>query len=84
VEKIIKVDELGDFKIPPEIKDSLNLKKDDKLFVFNSNDLIIIRKIRRPSLSERFINLSNTIARKFREKGVSEKDVTEAIQWTRK
>jgi bifunctional DNA-binding transcriptional regulator/antitoxin component of YhaV-PrlF toxin-antitoxin module len=84
MEKIIAVDESGDFKIPSEIKNSLDLKKDDKLFIFNNKDFIIIRKIKQPSLSERFVNLANTMAKKFEDKGVSKKDVVEAIQWARK
>jgi len=84
MEKIITVDESGDLKIPPEIKDSLDLKKDDKLFIFNSKDFIVIRKIKQPSLSERFINLANTITKRFQEKGVNKTDVVKAIQWARK
>ena len=84
MEKIITVDKSGDLKIPPEIKDSLDLKKDDKLFIFNSKDFIVIRKIKQPSLSERFINLANTIDKRFQEKGVNKTDVVKAIQWARK
>lgn len=84
MERIITVDESGDFKIPSEIKDSLNLKKDDKLFVFDGKDFIIIRKMKQSSLRERYTKLSNTIAKKFEKKGVSEADVSEAIRWARK
>ena len=84
MEKIITVDKSGDLKIPPEIKDSLDLKKDDRLFIFNSKDFIVIRKIKQPSLSERFISLANTIAKKFQENRVSKTDVVKAIQWARK
>ena len=83
MERVIKVDKSGNFTIPSEIKESLDFKKDDNLFVFNGKDFIIIRKIKQASLNERFVNLSNTIAKKFQEKGVSEKDVEKAIQWAR-
>jgi bifunctional DNA-binding transcriptional regulator/antitoxin component of YhaV-PrlF toxin-antitoxin module len=84
MERIITVDESGDFKIPSDIKDSLELKKDDKLFVFDGKDYIIIRKMKQSSLSERYTNLSNTVAKKFEKKGVNEADVSEAIRWARK
>ena len=84
MEKIITVDESGDFNIPSEIKNSLDLKKDDKLFVFDGKDFIIIRKMKQPSLSQRYANLSDTIATKFEEKGVKQADVSEAIRWARK
>jgi len=83
MEKIITVDKSGDLKIPLEIKDSFNLKKDDKLFIFKDKDSIIIKKIQRPPLSERFNKLSKTIADKFEKKGISKNDVSEAIQWAR-
>jgi hypothetical protein len=35
-------------------------------------------------LSKRFENLSKIVANKFKEIGVSEIDVAEAIQWARK
>lgn len=84
MDKIITVDESGDFNIPPEIKNSFNLKKDDKLFIFKNKDSIIIQKIQRPPLKDRFIKISQSVSDKFKEKGISEKDVDEAIQWTKK
>jgi bifunctional DNA-binding transcriptional regulator/antitoxin component of YhaV-PrlF toxin-antitoxin module len=84
MEKIITVGKSGDLIIPPEIKKSLDIQKDDKFFIFKNKDSIIIRKIQRPSLSKRFENLSKIVANKFKEIGVSEIDVAEAIQWARK
>ena len=84
MEKIITVDNVGDFKIPSEIRTYLKLKKDDKLLISNSKDVIIIRKINQPSLSERFRNLSSTIAKKLQEQGLSEADALKAVQWARK
>jgi len=83
MEKVITVDESGNFKIPSEIERSLDLRKDDKLFVLDGKDFIIIKKMKQPSLSERYITLSNKIAKNFEEKGVNEADVAEAIKWAR-
>ena len=84
MDTIITVDESGDFNIPLEIKNSFNLKKDDKLFIFKNKDSIIIQKIQRPPLKDRFKKISQSVSNKFKEKGISEKDVDEAIQWARK
>jgi bifunctional DNA-binding transcriptional regulator/antitoxin component of YhaV-PrlF toxin-antitoxin module len=84
MEKIITIDDSGDLIIPMEIKKSLDVQKDDKFLIFKNKDSIIIRKIQRPPLSSRFANLSKTIANKFKEMGVSEIDIAEAIQWARK
>jgi len=84
VEKIVTVNRSGNFKIPAEIKDSLSLKKDDKLLVFNDKESIIIKKISRPALQEPFDKLSKKTAAKFRKQDVSKSDVTKAVQWARK
>ena len=84
MEKVVTVDESGDFKIPLEIKDSFNLKKDDKLLVFKDKNSIIIRKIQRPPLKDRFKDLSKSIADRLESKGVSAEAIDEAIQWARK
>ena len=83
MDKIITIDKSGDLIIPPEIKKSLDIQKDDKFFVFKNKNSIIIRKIQRPPLSKRFENLSKIVANKFIEMGVSKIDVAEAIQWAR-
>jgi len=83
MEKIITVDKSGDLKIPPEIKDSLDLKKMIN-FYFQQQGFHRYKKIKQPSLSERFINLANTIEKRFQEKGVNKTDVVKAIQWARK
>ena len=84
MEKIIAIDKPGDLVIPSEMKKSLNIQKDDKFIIFSNKDSIIIKKIQRPSLNKRFTNLSKAVSDKFKEMGVSETDVAEAIQWARK
>ncbi len=84
METIITIDDSGNLEIPSEIKNALDLQKDDKFIIVNNKDSIIIRKIQRPSLSKRFASLSGIIADKFKEMGISEIDVAEAIQWARK
>ena len=84
MEKVITVDESGDFKIPLEIKDSFNLKKDDKLIIFKDKNSIVIRKIQRPPLKDRFKKLSESLSDKLEQRGVSQEIVDEAVQWARK
>ena len=84
MEKVITVDESGDLKIPLEIKDSFNLKKDDKLFIIKNKNSIIIRKIQRPPLKDSFKKLSESLADKFKKRGVSQEIVDEAVRWARK
>jgi len=84
MEQIIRVDKSGNFKIPAAIKKSLKLKQDDNLLVFSSSDSIVIKKIDRRSLKQRFAALSDAVENKFKKNRVAGSDVAKAIQWSRK
>lgn len=84
MEQIIKVDKAGNFKLPAAIKKSLKLKKDDNLLVFSGSDSILIKKMDRQSLKQRFIQLSDTVEEKFSRARVTKDDVAKAVHWARK
>jgi len=84
MEQIIRVDKSGNFKIPAAIKRSLKLKRDDNLLVFSSSDSIVIKKIDRRSLKQRFTALSDVIENRFKKNRVTGSDVARAVQWARK
>ena len=58
MDKLLKIDKTGDSRLLKEIKKSLGLKLDDELFLFGGKDYLVIKKVQRPSLSERFKSLS--------------------------
>lgn len=84
MDKLLKLDKTGDSRLLEEIKKSLNLKFDDELFLFGGRDYLVIKKIQRPSLSERFKDLSKNIGRRFKKEGLGEEVIDEAIKWARK
>jgi len=84
MDKLLKLDKTGDSRLLEEIKKSLNLKLDDELFLFGGRDYLVIKKIQRPSLSERFKGLSKNVGRRFKKEGLGEEVIDEAIKWARK
>lgn len=84
MDRLLKLDKTGDSKLLEEIKKSLCLKLDDELFLFGGKDYLVIKKIQKPSLPERFRTLSKNIEKRFRKEGLGEDVVDEAIKWARK
>jgi len=84
MDKLLKIDKTGDSRLLKEIKKSLGLKLDDELFLFGGKDYLVIKKVQRPSLSERFKSLSGKIEKRFKKEGLKEDVVAEAIKWARR
>jgi hypothetical protein len=84
MDKVLKVNKSGDSRLIEEIKRSLSLKLNDELFLFSGKDYLVIKKIQKPSLSERFKSLSKKVEKRFKKEGLREDVVDEAIKWARK
>jgi len=84
MDKVLKLNKTGEVKLIDEIKKSLSLKIDDELFVFSGKDCLVIKKVQKPSLAERFKNLSQKVERRFKKDGLGEEVIDEAVEWARK
>ncbi len=84
MDKLLRLDKRGDSRLLEEIKKSLCLKFDDELFLFSGKDYLVIKKIQRPSLSERFKSLSKKVEQRFKKEGLGKDVVDEAVRWARK
>ncbi|MGR3302761.1 MAG: hypothetical protein ACUZ8I_09705 [Candidatus Scalindua sp.] len=84
MDKLLKLDKTGDSKLLKEIKKSLSLKFDDELLIYSGKDYLVIKKIQRPSLPERFKNLSRKVESRFKKEDLGEDVVSEAIKWARR
>lgn len=84
MDKLLKLDKAGDEKLINEVKKSLSLKLDDKVFLFSGNDCFVIKKIQKPSIADRFKDLSNIAEKRFKNNNLQEDVVDEAIKWARK
>lgn len=84
MEKLLRLDETDDKMLVKEIKKSLGLKFDDELFLFSGKDCLVIKKIQRLTVADRFRDLSSKVEKRFNDKGLKEDVVDEAIKWARK
>lgn len=78
-----KLSSRGQVVIPEEIREQMHLHTGDQFVVFSENDVVILKVITRPDISE-FNNLVS-LARHTAEKiGLKELDIEEAIKDSRK
>lgn len=82
--QIITIDSAGGISLPSDVVAALDLRDEDRLMVTSGPDAIVIRKISAGTLEERFRGLADRVARQFEEKKIAEKDVAEAVAWSRK
>lgn len=81
--EITSMSSRGQIVIPQDVRTNLNLKEGEKFIVIGQDDTILLKKIEMPS----FKNFDKLIAKtqKFaKEKGLSKKDLQEAIKRARK
>ncbi len=84
MEKILKINNTTGTGVFGAIKEYFNLELNDKIFLFGREDYLIIKKIEKPPLSERFKNLSLKTEKRFKKENISKEIINEAIEWSRK
>ena len=62
--KIIKVTDKGQISLPVKIRDILNIEQGDELIITQSNDSIVIRKIKKDDFSD-LLKHSEKVAKKL-------------------
>ena len=77
----VKMSSRGQIVIPQNIRDKLELKDGEKFVVVGEDDTIVLRKIQPPSGLAELLKKTRAFAK---EKGITTKDVEEAIRKTRK
>ena len=73
----------GQVVIPLDIREQLGLREGEKFVVVGEDDTVVLKKITMPSF-ENFDKLLQKTMRFAKEKGVTKKDVEDAIKRTRK
>ena len=81
--EVTAVSSKGQVVLPKAIRDSLSLVSGTKLMVLNDGDSILLKPIRKPSITE-FRAMMDQTAKWAEEAGMQESDVDEAITAVRK
>lgn len=81
---ITKVSTKGQVVIPKELRKELGIKEEDEFFIYGENDTIIMKKIAKPKLEKRFKELADRLSEEVKARGITRKDVEEAIKAVRR
>ena len=82
-EELVKMSPKGQLVVPKEIRFSEDFKPSDRFVAFGVKGGVLFKKMALPEVKADFEALSKEIAQQFKESGVKEKDVKEAIKWAR-
>ncbi len=83
-EELVKMSPKGQLVVPQEIRDKENFKPSDRFMAFDIKGGVLFKKVDIPDAKAEFASLSKEIVAKFREAGIKEKDVDEAVGWARR
>ena len=82
--EIVKMSSKGQLVVPRDIRDEMGLMPSDRFISFPVKDGVVFKKVRMPNAKEEFNSLAKDIRKQFKSKGITPKDVDEAIKWARK
>lgn len=83
-QELIKMSSKGQLVVPQRIRQKQHFNPSDRFVAFEVNDGIVFKRVKIPNVKVEFKALSKEISRQFKEKGVKEGDVEEAVRWSRK
>ena len=83
-EEMVKMSPKGQLVVPREIRLKEKFKPSDRFVAFEVRGGVLFKKVNIPEVRAEFEALSKEIARQFKEKGIKESDVGEAVRWARK
>jgi len=81
--EITKIGERGQVVIPQSFRDDMSIHKGDKFMVLQRGDMLVLKKLRAPSMEDfdKMLKKSHAHARKH---GLTEKDMQDVIKKARK
>ncbi|MBI5390885.1 AbrB/MazE/SpoVT family DNA-binding domain-containing protein [Candidatus Woesearchaeota archaeon] len=81
---IVKMSQKGQLVVPQGIREEEGLQEGDRFIPFAVKEGVLFKKVRIPDVKIEFESLTKEMRARFKEKGVTQKDVNEAVQWARK
>ncbi len=77
-----KITRQGQITLPAEAREEIELNEGDKVEMFYEGDIILVKKKKAPL--QVFEELAEATTQRFKEKGITPKDVTAEIEAVRK
>ena len=82
--EIVKMSTKGQLVVPQGIREQEGFKPSDRFIPFPVKEGVLFKKLKMPDVKAEFDSLAKEIQKQFQNKGVSSKDVNEAVKWARK
>lgn len=83
-EELVKMSEKGQLVVPQSIRKKEGFRSSDRFVAIGVKEGVLFKKIDIPKVKIEFESLSKDINSHFKQQGVKQKDVAEAIKWARK
>jgi AbrB family looped-hinge helix DNA binding protein len=80
---VVTMSSKGQFVVPRDIREEMGLQKTDKFVLVHDKDSILLKKINREEATRKMAKLLDTMARKFKDAGITEEDVKGAVRRAR-
>ncbi len=81
---IVNISSKGQIVIPKNLREEAGLARRDKVLVVSDKGRIVLEKISEEQVKSRMLNLLDYFAEKFKEKGVTRKDIKKEVSAARK
>ena len=82
--EFVKMSDKGQLVVPQNIRESLNLNPGERFVAFPLSDGVLFKKVAMPKVKLDFDVLAKDIESQFKKNKVSNKDVVEAVKWSRR
>lgn len=83
-EELVKMSTKGQLVVPREIRLTEKFRPSDRFVAFGVKGGVLFKKVALPEVKAEFEALSKEIAKHFKERGIKENDVEEAVKWAKK
>jgi AbrB family looped-hinge helix DNA binding protein len=80
--ELTKISQKGQVVIPQDIRKKLGIKTGTRFAVFGEKDTVIFKKVEMPSIED-FKKLTEKTSRIAKKRGITKKDIEEAIREVR-
>ena len=81
--EVITMSSKGQFVVPKEIREEMNLQKQDKFVIVNSGNNILLKRIEEDEIRKNMFKLMDKISDRVKEAGITKKDVELEIRKAR-
>ena len=82
-EDMVKMSPKGQLVVPMEIREKEKFRSGDRFVAVGIKSGVLFKRVNIPDVRIEFESLSKEIAKQFKERKVEEKDVDEAVRWSR-